>query len=155
MNLRKIPLALFMVVSPLAFAADTSVINVLKSTPLTAYEAGKFKLESLALIVGIAQKKKKDAINFNVIEKRGMLGVEIKTAESARNMSDSNCDNELKKLSGKLDVNKIPGILWPNLVREQKIKVMSELFVTLTLEAEENNTFSISCTKTLSQLAKK
>ncbi|MFT6968998.1 MAG: hypothetical protein ACJA1S_001725 [Cellvibrionaceae bacterium] len=58
MKLKTVTIAICLVASPIIMAKDSSIINQLQQTPLTAYEAGKFKLESLSLILGIAGEKK-------------------------------------------------------------------------------------------------
>jgi len=154
MTYRKAIAVLLLVVPTATFAGSQTVLSTLQQTPLTAYEAGKSRLESLALIIEIAGSKKKDVPRFDVIEKNGLLGVEVTGTEKASKMSDSYCLKKLQKLNKTFDTNKIPRILWPSLNKEQSSKVMNELFITLTMKAKENSSFSLSCTKTLAQLIK-
>jgi hypothetical protein len=154
MKLKTVTVAICLVVSPIIMAKDSSIINQLQQTPLTAYEAGKFKLESLALILGIAGEKKSGFPEFNVIEQNGMLGIEIVGPAKASKMSDQGCENYLSGFNDKFKVNKVPKILWPNLSDEKSLKIMDELFVKLTMQAEENSSFTVSCIKTLTQLAR-
>jgi len=134
------------------FASDKSIISSLQNTQLTAYEAGKFRLESLAVIAEIAGEKKRNSPKFTVLEKNGLLGVEVKGPEKASKMTDSYCQAKLQELNKIFDISKAPRILWPNLNADQSSKIMNELFITLTMEAKENSSFTLSCTKTLANL---
>jgi hypothetical protein len=83
-----------------------------------------------------------------------MLGIEIVGPAKASKMSDQICENYLSSFNDKFKVNKVPKILWPNLSDEKSLRIMDEIFVELTMQAEENSSLIVSCTKTLTQLAK-
>ncbi|TOH24420.1 hypothetical protein CGI85_24795, partial [Vibrio parahaemolyticus] len=66
-----------LLVSP-AMANDISVLDELKSTPLTSYEAGRNQLATFASAINLFTKLEgKQEFSFNVIEEDSRLGVEI------------------------------------------------------------------------------
>ncbi|CCN72371.1 hypothetical protein [Vibrio nigripulchritudo] len=132
-----------------------NVLNELKSTPLSAYDAGKNQLKSLVAAFNIAVKldgKKRETPKFTVIEKESLLGVDIQGFERAKNVTEKYCLEQFGKLSSLGISSEVPQILWPSVSGEDSLKLQKELFVQVTIVAKENHNFKVSCSKTLAEI---
>lgn len=135
--------------------AETSVLTELKNTPLSTYAAGKNQLQSLTTIFNVASrldKKGKKVPHFTVIEEANKLGVNIQGFEKAKKVTQEYCLESFNKYQALGISSDIPQIIWPSLSKEKAALVRNDLFIQITLVAEENNNFKVSCSKTLAEL---
>lgn len=155
MKIKQCVVIILVFTSQLAVCGDKSVLSDLKKIPVNAYDSGKIKLESVALAMQFMNQSD-IAPRLDVIEDKGMLGVRVEMHESARYMTDERCKGYFDhRMNERIDITRIPKLLWPNLNEQQSSTVMNELFVTIRLVARENNSFVVSCTKNLAQIKEK
>ncbi|EJI1394783.1 hypothetical protein ACVTP5_002927 [Vibrio parahaemolyticus] len=141
-----------LLVSP-AMANDISVLDELKSTPLTSYEAGRNQLATFASAINLFTKLEgKQEFSFNVIEDDSRLGVEISGFMPVRKVTQKECNAGFTKLSALNIVPDLPTLVWPNLSPSQVKSIQDELFIQVTIVAKENHEFSVSCRKTLAEI---
>ncbi|OEE69813.1 hypothetical protein A1OO_03260 [Enterovibrio norvegicus FF-33] len=149
------PLIFISLISTSAMANNTvSVLDSLKSQPLTSYEAGKNLLTSFAMLMNTTKsfKKDDDMPYFEVLDESDQLGVEITLQQRTKKISNDFCNTRLSELNKFTAHANLPKILWPNLSEDEALDIKNELFIKLTLVAEENKNFKMSCSKRLNEL---
>ncbi|OAN11663.1 hypothetical protein A3K86_22375 [Photobacterium jeanii] len=151
--MKKLLLPTLLLITPVA-SAEVSVLDELKSTPLTSYEAGRNQLATFVAAVNLFTKieGKKQEFAFNLLEDESSLGLGISGFRPVRKVTKDECNSLFTKL-GSLDVvSDLPTLIWPDLSPEQAKSIQSELFIQAKIIAKENHEFSVSCKKSLSEI---
>ncbi|EGQ8127645.1 hypothetical protein GUA36_23660 [Vibrio parahaemolyticus] len=146
-------LMLFALLSPATMANDISVIDDLKSTPLSSYEAGRNQLATFTSAVNLFSKlERKQEFTLRLIEENSSLGVEIAGFQKVRKVTQKECDALFTKLGTLNIIADLPTLIWPELTASQAKSIQNELFIQAKLIAKENHEFSVSCRKTLAEI---
>ncbi|HGS5379095.1 TPA: hypothetical protein ACMDQZ_003491 [Vibrio cholerae] len=134
-------------------ATEISVLDDLKSTPLTAYEAGRNQLATFTAAINLLTKLKgKQEFAFNLLEGESTLGLEVSGYMSVSKVTKEECNSSFTELGALNVVSDLPTLLWPDLSPEQAKAIQSELFIQFKIIAEENHEFSITCKKLLVEI---
>ncbi len=134
-------------------AEQVSVLDELKSTPLTSYEAGRNQLATLAAAVNLYGKfNGKDDFRIELLEDESNLGIEVSATLPVRKVTQDECNTIFIALNKTNVISDIPALIWPGLSPEQVDTIKDELFIQAKLIAEENNEFATTCRKTLAEI---
>ncbi len=145
------PAALLMAASTTAM--EISVLDGLKSTPITAYEAGRNQLATFITAITLVNKLEgKQEFALNLLEGESTLGLEVSGYKSVSQVTKEECNSLFTKLGALNVVSDLPKLLWPDLSPEQAKAIQSELFIQAKIIAKENHEFSITCKKSLAEI---
>ncbi|MEZ8265360.1 hypothetical protein [Vibrio cyclitrophicus] len=150
--MKKLVLSAMLVAAPVA-AAEISVLEDLKSTPLTSYEAGRNQLATFTAAINLFTKLEgKQKFTFNLLEDESTLGLEISGFQPVKKVTKDECNSLFIKLGALNVVPDLPTLIWPDLSKEQAKDIQSELFIQAKIIAKENHEFSITCKKSLAEI---
>lgn len=136
-----------------ATASDISVLDDLKSTPLTSYEAGRNQLATFTAAINLfAKLEGKQEFSFSLLEDDSTLGLEVSGFKPVRKVTKDECNSLFTKLAALNIVSELPTLIWPDLSSEQAKSIQSELFIQAKIIAQENHEFSVSCKKSLAEI---
>ncbi|NOH31737.1 hypothetical protein [Vibrio mediterranei] len=150
--MKKLVLSVMLMVAPVA-AAEISVLDDLKATPLTSYEAGRNQLATFTSAINLFTKLEgKQEFTVNLLEGDSTLGLEVSGFQPVRKVTKDECNSLFTRLGALNIVSDLPTLLWPDLTPEQVKAIQSELFIQAKIIAKENHDFSITCKKSLAEI---
>ncbi|OOE39966.1 hypothetical protein BZG06_15390 [Salinivibrio kushneri] len=150
--MKKLVLSALLMATPVA-ATEISVLDDLKSTPLTAYQAGRNQLATLTGAINLFTKLEgKQELAFKLLEDKSTLGLEVSGIRPVKKVTKDECESLFTKLGALNVVPVLPTLIWPDLSPDQAKAVQNELFIQAKLIAKENHEFSITCKRSLADI---
>lgn len=136
-----------------AVPSYANVLADLKDKPLTSYQDGRNQLATLITAFNLGAKTRSNLhYRLELLEESQRLGIGIINTDSAKNVTNMQCQLGFVKLAALGITAELPTLIWPDLTQEQAQDVRDELFIRYQIQANDGSGKSVECTKTLAEI---